>query len=302
MKVALFGETGLIGSAIRISLARESEVISPKRSTYDFCQPATLKGLDLSGCDTIIHAAGVTDELVKASAERAYNHALWGSKALCELAQKFHIRKLIYISTAHVYGRTEGQIDENTAPTPLNDYALCHLIAEHVFRQYSELGITKVHVLRPTAVYGMPSNLQLFKRWALVPYSFPLSLVGYGKIVLHSAGLQQRSFVGLDTICSYVDKLLRQSQSSSQFQVINPLGEQILSVYEFGQLCLKIFEQITGTKASIERPTISGAAKTELIYQSTFPKPKSSCNLAEYLEQIMLKLIDDKKRGVSYGL
>ena len=53
-----------------------------------------------------------------------------GTKNLLEALNLTNLKNFVYISTFHVYGLTEGDIDENTELNPKNDYALTHLFAE----------------------------------------------------------------------------------------------------------------------------------------------------------------------------
>ena len=100
------------------------------------------------------------------------------------LAIKYGIEKIIYFSTAHVYGSFENRISEITPPNPLSSYSITHYFTEQLIRSITNDESTKCLIIRPNAVFGIPPNLNSFNRWGLIPYSFPLEGVTKNKITL----------------------------------------------------------------------------------------------------------------------
>jgi UDP-glucose 4-epimerase len=113
---------------------------------------------------------------------------------LVNRAKSCGIKKFIYISTSHVYGKLEGLINERSGMNPLNDYALAHFSAEQMIRRHAGQRFEGV-VFRPNAVYGIPLFEQFFDRWSLIPFSFPIEAVEKQRITLKTPGEQYRNFI-----------------------------------------------------------------------------------------------------------
>src|SRR5689334_20539992 len=140
MRILISGSTGLIGAAVAARLAAVGDIATlGRRPTCtliaDLADPAAVLGLDLSGFDALIPCAGVVDEDFAANPERAFRQATLGAARLVDRAVAGGVKRLAYISSAHVYGPLVGVIDEATPPNPMSDYAIAHYATEQIFRR-----------------------------------------------------------------------------------------------------------------------------------------------------------------------
>ena len=269
LRVAIVGTTGLIGHGIAAALARDGHrVVAVGRGEaadvrFDLAAPQAASLQGLAGCDALVHAAGVTDEdLADPARAQAKTE---GARVLAAAARAAGVRRLAYISSAHVYGPLEGRIDESRPPDPRSAYARAHLAAEALFREASESTGGAALLARPCAAYGVPPSLARFGRWSLIPFDFPRQALT-GRIVLKSHGGQRRNFVpaeGLGNLVAWWLGLAREGVT-----VANAPGRDEMSVYDFAWLCATIAGAVTGRPCEVVRPEQAAPAAVPLEYRT----------------------------------
>lgn len=302
-QILLTGATGLIGAEVYRKFSESFEIVRLGRRPEceiqaDLNNPETFETLDFEGCETIIHCAGVTDEDLKFEPIKGFVKSTLGINALIQAGIKSRVRNFVYISTSHVYGQQVGSINENNTVNPLSDYSIAHYSAEQVLRRNSQK-IGNCWVLRPNAVFGIPALINNFKRWTLIPFSFPLEAVYNKKIVLQSSGEQNRNFVGIEDIANCIENLFL-DPSEENFRIVNPLGKETISVYQFAQKTAKIYQELTGEICSIERPSPPYKSEEKFIYQTEFNFKDEKSDLDEYLTKFLSQILKDYKNGKKY--
>jgi UDP-glucose 4-epimerase len=271
-KIVVAGATGLIGSAVAAELtARGHTVISLGRRSgasiqVDFADIAGLRGLKLPPCDALIHCAGVTDEEVKSDAAAALHRAALGTEALIGGAIDAGAGKIVYVSSAHVYGALSGPIDETTPPNPLSNYALAHFMAEQVLRRNALSRGAMVRLLRPCAVFGPLPSLQHFRRWSLIPFAFPRAIAESGVIRIMGTGRDRRNFVGTDRIAVMAAGFAERPVPG--VTIVNPVGARDLTVAEFAGLCVETGRRVLGKAGRVEIAGVGDDAGPPLDYRS----------------------------------
>lgn len=260
--VALTGATGVVGRGILDMLVAAGHGVRPlARGDYDLSRPKMAEWLDLEGVDVLVHAAGVTEE--NARTDKGPVIAGEGFRALAAKAREQGVGRLVYISTAHVYGPLEGRIGETRVPDPRSDYARLHLESEAVA---AAAGMA-CDILRPCNVYGMPADLGHFARWALIPFGFPHAAVFDGRIVLKTPGLQARNFVAAAGVGNSV--VARLAEPPQACRVRNVAGRDTLSVRDFAMRVASIAGTVLGSVPAIEMPPADAPAPPALVYEST---------------------------------
>jgi UDP-glucose 4-epimerase len=193
-----------------------------------------------------------------------------------------------------------GPISEASPPDPLSDYAIAHYAAEQVLKRCSRQGVD-VLILRPNAVFGVPVDIDRFDRWSLIPFSFPLEAVYKQEIVLLTSGVQRRNFISSEDLAAHVEKFLT-AGSTNSFEVINPIGPETLSIYEFAQKCASTYTMLTGTPCQIKRPEShlsDGAA--DFTFASLNREYKAVHQLDEYLVLIIKRILGDLENDRRHG-
>ena len=268
LRVAIAGATGLIGHGIAAALAREGHrVVAVGRGAaadvrFDLAAPQAAALTALAGCDALVHAAGVTDEDFADPARAEAKTE--GARVLAAAARDAGIRRMAYVSSAHVYGPLEGRIDESRPPDPRSAYARAHLAAEALFREASPAG-GAVLLARPCAAYGLPPSLDRFARWSLIPFDFPRQALS-GRIVLKSHGEQRRNFVPAEGVGNLVAWWLAAGREG--VTIANAPGRDEMSVYDFAWLCATIAGAVTGRPCEVVRPADLPPAAAPLEYRT----------------------------------
>ena len=303
MNIALIGSTGLIGSEIYNQLVQEYNVTRFGRNAdndefLDISDAKSIESLDLTGYDTLIHSAGITDEQFKENPEKAFYQGTYCTSILTNLAIKCGIKKMIYFSTAHVYGSFKNHVSENTSPNPLSSYSITHYSTEQLIKSITNNSKTHSLIIRPNAVFGIPPNLNSFNRWGLIPYSFPLEGVTKNKITLNSSGVQKRNFVSTSDLAKYVKFYLKQSTTYEKFDIVNPIGPETLTIKEFAQKCANSVNEITGSKCevNIQSKTAKSISTDSFEYQTLHKAFRCEDTTDEYLTKIipMIKALNNE--------
>lgn len=295
MRVAVSGSTGLIGGHVAHRLAQHHEVVCLGRhnsadQSVDFNQLEMIKALDLTNVAAFVHCAGVVDEDVADNVRQSYWRSSVALEALIERALYFGVKHFVYFSTAHVYGPLVGSINERTVVNPLSDYALAHYVAEQTLKRCVAKQMQCI-ILRPNAVFGLPVDMTYFDRWWLIPYAFPLAALKLGAITLKSTGEQRRNFVSAQDLAQYVEQCLQQKITDVGTVIINPLGAQHYTVYEFARLCCETLANMKQQVCQVIRPEeVKSVGSTDsdkqvFEYQSHHPEFVSHFGIESYLRE-----------------
>ena len=93
-------------------------------------------GLDLSGFGMVFHLAAVSNSrLAEADRALAWDVNVNGTRNIC--GKLGAGQRLIFMSTAQVYGKSEAPHKESETPLPSNYYALTKLLGEEIVRFHS---------------------------------------------------------------------------------------------------------------------------------------------------------------------
>jgi UDP-glucose 4-epimerase len=216
LRVLVTGASGYAGGVIAARLrALGMSVITAGRASsndlhLDLADPRRVAALDLpAGIDACVHAGAMHEVACRADPQAAYVVNVAGTRALLQACERVGIRRLAYISTFHVYGRPEGELDESALPIPVNDYGLTHLQAEQLFELAAGSMGASVDILRPANLYGAPDSWDGFDRWTLAPFDFCRQAARDGRIVLHGQGRAVRNYLDVAHVAEVLAKRLQ---------------------------------------------------------------------------------------------
>ena len=173
--ILITGGLGYLGGRIAQSLLTTNKykvIIGTRKNQKDL--PKQLVGCDvvlidlleknsiqksLKGIDIIIHLAAMNaNECAKNPSNALLVNGL-GTLNLVQSAKDSGVKKIIYFSTAHVYGSPLlGDISEDTLVAPSNHYAITHRIAEDYINKVGRAGKINTTIVRLSNAIGRPIN------------------------------------------------------------------------------------------------------------------------------------------------
>lgn len=164
-EVVLIGGSGFVGSRLCRRLKGEGRAFSiidrrpsaafPGRTTVaDVGSPAALEGALPTGATVVNLAAEHRDDVTPV--ERYAEVNVGGAEAVCEAAARQQVIKLLFASSAAVYGDAPRNTDESGAVQPTTPYGASKAAAEEVYRawQAEDPGQRTLVIVRPTAIFG----------------------------------------------------------------------------------------------------------------------------------------------------
>lgn len=225
MVVAITGANGFVGGHITQFLQEKQVAIRPitRQQTGDYA--GTIRTDWLDGIKTIIHCAAIAHQTGKLSAKQETLIFKVNSDLPVYLAQQaagHGVQQFIFLSTAHVYGRSAmGLIDENSDVLPTSAYAAAKMDAENRLVDVCEkLGIELV-ILRPPLIYGPGVKANFYRLMQLVDSGLPLP---FGSLN------EPRSYLYIGNLCHAISRLLRDSAGWND--VYNIADDTPLSIKE----------------------------------------------------------------------
>ena len=171
MKSLVTGGAGFIGSTLVEKLLEQDEMVvvvdnesaNTHEETYwndaainvemDVNDPA-MKNV-VTGIDRIFHlAADISIQYSIENPVATYANNVHGLLNVLEIARTQDIKKVVFSSTAAIYGLTDKVCVETDTPHPLNPYSVSKLAGEHLMKMYNDLYGIQTVSLRYFNVYG----------------------------------------------------------------------------------------------------------------------------------------------------
>lgn len=246
-KVLVTGGAGFIGSNIVDKLIDEKYyvVVIDNLSTgkiENINKAAVFYGCDITDLErlkiifrteepdyVIHHAAQISVQNSVSNPSNDAKNNILGTLNLLECCREFGVKKIIYASSAAVYGDPEYlPIDEKYSVNPLSPYGISKHTPEHYMEMYAELYGLNYTVLRYSNAYG-PRQDPLGEGGVVAIFTNNLLL---GKpLVIYGDGKQTRDFIYVEDIAkaniialSRGDREIYNISTSSQTSV-NELSE-----------------------------------------------------------------------------
>lgn len=172
MNILVTGSDGFIGKHLICALLEDehrikgmdiqSGVICEKKYEKiiaDVCDKQAVENA-VKGVDLIIHLAAKHHDF-GISRDEFFAANEGGTKNLLEAATKEKVRKIIFCSSAAVYGASEA--DDNTIPSPVSDYGSSKLAAEKAIEAWIKKDSSNSAVIiRPTVVFGIENLANMY--------------------------------------------------------------------------------------------------------------------------------------------
>ena len=221
-KILITGGMGFVGGRLAQSLtaSRDTEVIlgsRKKNTSLNWLPKAKVIVMDWSskqslmsaceGVDVVVHLAAMNDAECLNDPVLALQVNAVNTGRLLQAAKAMGVKRVIYFSTAHIYGPSlVGQIDETTLPKGRHPYATSHRAAEDVVLAAANTDMDSI-VIRLSNGFGVPANPAV-NAWMLLTNDLCRQAVMSKNMTLRSSGLQQRDFITLHDVMRVLDHML----------------------------------------------------------------------------------------------
>ena len=160
--------------------------------------------------DIIIHLAAKAEILIAKDKEEIYSKSnLNALQSLLNFASKNKVKKLIFASSASIYGDTKNKkISENFRSDPKHFYAYTKLIGEKMIINYSKINKFNYTIFRFFNIYGKKSTAVVAK--------FIAQKLQNKKITIFGDGKQKRDFLHIDDLNRAIFQSIKIKKSNNQ--------------------------------------------------------------------------------------
>ena len=204
--IGVTGATGFIGQRLIRKLFKEGysikafvleqESFLPKKVLVVKGNLVTGSGIKkfLEGVDILVHLAA----RLLPPEEKMHEDNFIATKNLMEIAEKFPIKKTIFMSSAAVYGDKKGKIVTETINCKPNiEYGRTKRLAEKFILNWEKGNKRTAFIFRPFNIYG-PGN------YKGVIYNFYKNIRKDGRVTIYGTGDQTRNFLFIDDVVSAI--------------------------------------------------------------------------------------------------
>ncbi len=160
--------------------------------------------------DVIIHTAGMSAEDCAKDPIASFEFNCIGTMKLLEAFKSNERKKIIYLSTAHVYGSPlVGKLTEDSIPRNIHPYATSHLAGEFGVNYANAKGDTEGFNLRLSNGFGAPI-LEDVNCWKLFVNDLCKQAITKRELTIHSNEEQQRDFIPITSIIKTIVMIINQ--------------------------------------------------------------------------------------------
>lgn len=220
-----------------ISVQRRLEAFPHERVRIavvdDVCNREALRSL-LAGADTVVHLAARA-HVMRDHAEdplAAFRHTnVQGTAAVASAAASCRVRRLVYVSSIGVLGRTSSStpFTEMSPANPEDAYALSKLEGEATVTSLARHDGMEVVIIRAPLVYGPGVKGNFLRLLRIAGSGIPLPI---------SACRAPRSMIGVDNLCTLIEVAVRHPAAAGE--VLLGADKQDLSTAEVVRLLRRL--------------------------------------------------------------
>jgi UDP-glucose 4-epimerase len=239
LRILLTGGLGYLGGRLAQTLLSASHEVTlgtrRPATSAPWAPAATVSVMDWSSereiaracesIDAIVHLAGMNarDCAGDPVAALAFNGV--GTAMLVRAAAAQGVRRLVFLSTAHVYGAAlTGAVDESTRPIPLHPYATSHRAGEDAVLSARDSRGLQGLVVRLSNSFGAPAHAGA-DCWTLVINDLCRQAVLNRRMVLRTGGQQRRDFIAMSEACRAIAHLVTAPGAAAGEPLFNVGGE-----------------------------------------------------------------------------
>lgn len=211
----------------------------------------------LRGVDYVFHLAAIKHNAAGVSAGEILAANVDGTCALLDLAADEKVRKVVFASSVHAYGRAAGPpLVESEPSHPITVYGISKLSGELLLEHFRrQRGLHSV-ALRYFFVFG-PGQAAGVVREPVVPRTLRRLLRGEGP-VLHGDGAQVLDYVYVDDVCRATLAALAPEAGGTVLNVGSGRGQAVREL-------LEAMMEATGRRLPVERASADDTAATSRV-------------------------------------
>lgn len=224
-------------------------------------------GEALRDIDTVVHLASLTDFASREQPDLAWSVGVAGTKRLIEECIEHSVRRIIFLSTGHVYGTPYvGHITEDTPTNPQQPYATTHLEAEKLLAAAHERGDLEGVRVRLSNGFGYPKRADN-EIWQIIINDLCRQAVTTGHLRLRTPGVQLRNFIPYSDVCSALVHLITLPRVGDG---LFNLGSTVtMTIAEAAHRVHTRAEEVLGRTLSLEIPSGDKESTPPLRYDSS---------------------------------
>lgn len=288
MKILITGGAGYIGTKLTKELIKDDKVSEiviydnlsstnynlflgekfkhKDKLTFILGDVLDSRGLEsaLKGVDIVYHlAAKVTTPFSNTDSHFYEQTNHWGTAELTYALESSDVKKLIYVSSASVYGSSSKVINEDTIPNPRTFYGISKLRGEeHVMRLMDKMD---TYILRCGNVFGYSHSM----RFDAVINKFMFDANFNNKISIHGNGKQSRPFIHVNKVASVLKNLPFSKAPSGVYNVVG----QTMTILDIVDVLKEIYPELEFIfiNQHLKLREINIDAKSKLEHYLTIP-------------------------------
>lgn len=207
----------------------------------DIRDEATISNLVKKDYDVVIHLISLDHHRSADNPNFVSSINVMPTWNLLDKFAKKGLKKFIYFSTIHVYGKIPHRIiTEEHTPAPQSVYGLTHLLSENICNYFNAKTATTCINIRLSNSYGSP----VFKEnncWWLVINELCKTAFERNEIKLLSDGSPQRDFIHTSDICRAVEKLFKPEKGGFHENTFHIASENTLTILELAHMVKRVY-------------------------------------------------------------
>lgn len=220
----------------------------------DICDEVNITILAKKKFDAVIHLISLDHHRSEDNPNFVSSINVMPTWNLLDKLTKRGLKKFIYFSTIHVYGRIPNEtITEEHIPLPQNAYGLTHLLSENICNYFNQKTETNCINVRLSNGYGSP----VFKDsncWWLVINDLCKAAFIENKIKLLSDGSPQRDFIHVSDICKAVEILIKLEDNELRKGTFHISTGNTFTILELAHTVKKVLRQRYNKRIPIYLP------------------------------------------------
>jgi nucleoside-diphosphate-sugar epimerase len=270
MRAVVTGSHGFIGRALNVALHKKGWKVScfdpkvgrPISTGGDFLYNSLEE--EIKQADVVFHLSCLTQEAAELYPTLNMQTNLIDTERIARLCGEYG-KRLVFTSSASVYGNQKGALREDAPLQPTSNYAIAKVAAEHFVRKHCP----DHFILRLSNVYGPGQTPEDNAYCGLIGKAFHTAMRGE-PIAIYGSGRQTRDFTYIDDV---VDALLYFGKTTPlPARTLNISSGREYSIWDIVAQLQKFFPRLTTEKQmprsidNIERRRLSRSLAADLAW------------------------------------